>query len=273
MVDSSSAHELAPAVPGIGKHSLGPAAPETEPSLLSALRQLEACSDDTKDPDERIFDAVQAQVAPLPVLRRTLGVWRDSLSDGVLRAAADDVLLVLHPAHLCDTVSGKALREQSWEATFCPLVDRPIVTPSRSGMSVAVLGKLCADWAAARSIDTSSCAELVLDNAASWAIAQASAACVTFPAAPHGLLPIFSPPSCPLKALRQLQAWIGLVLDALRCLIDLARRGRPVLLRFPMSAESLHPLSSWLQSMAVPEGDRTIGQPCLTLEFSCVCLH
>ncbi|CAE7947452.1 RPS25 [Symbiodinium sp. KB8] len=121
-VETSSTHALAPAVPGIGKAALGAAEPEVLPSLMGALA---AFSPPAADVDTALYELVQMHVAPLPVLRRTIERWRDSLSPGLLAQACDDVLLVLHPEHVCDRVSGAAPGTECLGGSFEPRVIPP----------------------------------------------------------------------------------------------------------------------------------------------------
>ena len=69
---------------------------ETHPPLEQALDALVGA---TAVSDQQIFDVVASFVAPLPVLRATLQLWASALQPGDLKSAAEDVLLILHPAH------------------------------------------------------------------------------------------------------------------------------------------------------------------------------
>ena len=84
-----------------GTSNLPEAKPELCLALLHALEGLAAAS------DQQIYDEVVQHIAPLPVLRHTIRAWRDALTHGEMREAADDVLLVLTPEHLCTRIAGR----------------------------------------------------------------------------------------------------------------------------------------------------------------------
>ena len=115
--DMSSAHELAPAVPGIGKGALGPAEPEVLPGLTEDLSHLLTMQAVT---DEDVYAVVVRHIAPLPVLRHTLSVWCQRLPMGDLRSAAEDILLVLLPVHLCTKISGRQVCSSPADPDFVP---------------------------------------------------------------------------------------------------------------------------------------------------------
>ena len=199
--DLSTAHPLAPAVPGVGKHALGPAAPEILSPLLLELQSYDFAGSVASDLDERIFDVVKSHLAPLPVLRRTLREWAHTVSAGPLRDAAEDVLLVLHPVHLCDKVSGKHDSPAEVDVPYTPLLDRPTRSVLPIGLPLAVLGSPCPAWVGAVCVEFPGTLELSFEQADNWGCLAAAAACISFPVPPSGLLPVFSPPSSPLKKL------------------------------------------------------------------------
>ena len=268
--DLTEAHELAPAVPGIGKRALGPATPELLPELSCALDSLLPAAADN---DELIFDVVSRHIAPLPVLRRTLSEWSRTLEPGVLKAAADDVLLVLLPEHLCTRLSGKKACSSSVLPDFVPDICPVSIVLPLPALPILVCGPLASSWFEAIRSERSAVVNLDFAAIAQWNWRQAAAACVTFPVPPSGLSPVFSPPSCSLRALRQLSEWIHSFLSALEPLLLLAKLGRPVRIRFPFSSQTLEPLSTWLTAMAGLESIESPPNPCLTLEFNCVCLR
>ncbi|CAE7225872.1 unnamed protein product [Symbiodinium sp. KB8] len=267
--DMTTAHELAPAVPGIGKGALAPAPPETVPELRLALDALVPAA----DCDTVIFDLVSQHIAPLPVLRRTLEEWSASLLPGPLHDAARDVLLVLRPEHLCDRVSGKKARLSPLPSDFVPHIRPLILSPPIPELPVYTCGPCASQWAQDFGLTHLPVRDIALVDFKSWAWQQAAAACVTFTPPFSGMVSVFSPPSCSIRDMRQLSDWTHSLLSALRPLLLLAKLGRPVRLRFPFPPLALEPLSDWLATLSGTESIESPLQPCFTLEFNCVCLH
>ncbi|OLQ06070.1 hypothetical protein AK812_SmicGene10661 [Symbiodinium microadriaticum] len=247
--DMSSAHELAPAVPGIGKGALGPAEPEVLPGLTEDLSHLLTMQAVT---DEDVYAVVVRHIAPLPVLRHTLSVWCQRLPMGDLRSAAEDILLVLLPVHLCTKISGRQVCSSPADPDFVPQVLVPRLLPLVP-LPLMSCGPLSSSWASAFDITHLEILSFGLDEVARWDWRSASAACVSFAPLPAGLSSAFSPPSCSLKDMRQLRAWVCGFLAALGPPLKLAHAGRPVCLRFPFSPGTIEPLSGWLLGMTRTE--------------------
>ncbi|OLP76767.1 hypothetical protein AK812_SmicGene43255, partial [Symbiodinium microadriaticum] len=247
--DMTTAHELAPAVPGIGKGALAPAPPETVPELRLALDALVPAA----DCDTVIFDLVSQHIAPLPVLRRTLEEWSASLLPGPLHDAARDVLLVLRPEHLCDRVSGKKARLSPLPSDFVPHIRPLILSPPIPELPVYTCGPCASQWAQDFGLTHLPVRDIALVDFKSWAWQQAAAACVTFTPPFSGMVSVFSPPSCSIRDMRQLSDWTHSLLSALRPLLLLAKLGRPVRLRFPFPPLALEPLSDWLATLSGTE--------------------
>ena len=267
--DMSEAHELAPAVPGIGKGALAPAEVESLPELALELSQLQTKQVCT---DEELYDIVAQHIAPLPVLRYTLTAWCQDLPDGVLRSAAEDVLLVLHPEHICTRVSGKQPCPCPSDPDFAPQILVPRLLLPVLSLPLFSCGPLSPSWVLDFGLSHLETQSLRMDDLAQIDWRLAAAACVSFAPLPSGLPLVFSPLSCSLRALRQLRPWVRGFLAALGPLLMLAREGRPVCLRFPFSPAALDPLSGWLIAMTQTESIENTSSPCLTLEFNCFCL-
>ena len=268
--DLSVAHELAPAVPGIGKGALGPVEPEVLPDLVAELSCLTTTEDVT---DEDVFAVVVRHIAPLPVLRHTLSGWCQCLPVGRLRSAAEDVLLVLHPVHFCTKLSGRQVCSSPADPDFTPLVTVPRLILPVPSLPLMSCGPVPSSWTSALGLAHLDVLSLCLDEVSHWDWRSASAACVSFAPLPAGMPSAFSPPSCSLRDLRQLLAWTCGFLAALGPPLKLAHAGRPVCLRFPFSPGALEPLSGWLLSMTGTELIENVFTPCLTLEFNCFCLQ
>ncbi|CAE7216133.1 unnamed protein product, partial [Symbiodinium sp. CCMP2456] len=219
-VDLSVAHELAPAIPGVGKSALGAVAPETLPPLAAALAALDVSGPDA---DTVVYDTIVSHVAPLPVLRNTLAQWIDGLPNGDLRAAAEDVLLVLRPEHLCERVSGPLRQDTELQGAFRPHVLPPVLKAIDPSLPCVFVGPLVRSWAHLVGVASLEMQELRLSELAYWPWHTASAACVAFLQLPKDDCPVFSPPSCTLRAMRELRDWTFTFLSALRPLIALAQ--------------------------------------------------
>ncbi|CAE7334985.1 unnamed protein product [Symbiodinium sp. KB8] len=244
--DLTQGHALEPAVPGIGKAALGPAEPEVLPALAAALDSFQAPQQDI---DEAILSLVQGFIAPLPVLRRTCSEWAGRLQEGALRDACEDVLLVMHPQHLCDRISGRNAPAVELCAPFSPRVDCPVRCSIASSLPILVAGP--EPPAAFTRAFEMSCplVRISLSAVEQWRSDQVAGACVTFPLPPPGTLPAFRPSPCPLKSFRSLRQWTDLFLRSLRALIALARFGRRVLARIPGEPRDFQPLATWLSAM------------------------
>ena len=262
--DLTSAHVLAPAIPGVGKAALGSAAPERLSSLVLALA---AFSPPASDVDEAILAVVMRFTAPLPVLRSTLESWRDSLSVGCVRQACEDVLLVLHPEHFCDKVAGLAGPTPGPASDFVPRISPPVCAVTCAALPLWVVGGPPPAWFVAWFGDSLSVAVVDLQSLSSWQPASIAGACVTFPIPPREALPAFSPSPCPLRALQAMRAWVDVLLNGLLMLFAIARAGRHVLARLPAESSSLQPLSGWLAAMTGEASAAPAAHPCFTFEF------
>ena len=270
-VDLSVGHALEPAVPGVGKASLGPAAPEALPALTAALRAFQSTSADV---DEELFEVVRAFIAPLPVLRRTLQQWASELLPGTLRDACADVLLVLHPQHLCDKVSGKRAEEFEFCAPFSPRIDPMPRALDFSPSPLLVVGDTPPPHFARRFPPECPTVWVSLDDLDAWTGRPVSGAFVSFRSPPAAALPVFDPIPCPVKVLRDLRAWTDTALTGLRMLLPLARSGHPVLVHMPCAPEALQPLTRWLSALSDAATGIEDAQTCFTFEFiSSLCLH
>ena len=269
--DLSQGHALEPAQPGIGRAALGPAAPEFLPALSAAL---ESFLPPSKDVDESLFELVKAFVAPLPVLRATLQAWGDRLPPGEVRAACEDVLLVLHPQYLCDRISGGGAPRFECCTPFSPRIEYPIEVGAASALPVVIVGpEPPPDF---RQAFDSQChfAQSTFPGLLARGGKQVAGACVAFPMPPSHVLPVFSPSSCAIKDLRVLRQWTDEALKGLEFVIGLARMGRRVHVRMPIDSLALQPLGRWLQAMTQQEKERGDAFSSFTLEFNFVsCLH
>ncbi|CAE7207675.1 unnamed protein product, partial [Symbiodinium sp. KB8] len=255
-VDSTQAHVLAPALPGIGKSALGVAAPE----ILSALDSaLEAFVPPTHDVDEAILALVQQYTAPLPVLRCTLACWGNRIVSAPLRQACDDVLLVLHPEHLCDRVAGRTECATDDALSFVPCIVPPAWTPPCTLLPVLVAGGSPSAWFLARFGQSVATVDLDLSSLRSWQAPSIAGVCASFPPPPTDALPVFAPSSCSLRALRALRVWTDSLLSGLLTLFAIARSGKHVLARIPVAASAMQPLARWLSTMAGETAEDTGG--------------
>ncbi|CAE7597626.1 unnamed protein product [Symbiodinium microadriaticum] len=152
------AHDLAPAVPGVGKKALGPAPPEMLPELTAELDALVPADADA------IFDVVSRCIAPLPVLRCTIETWCRTLPPGVLRSAAEDVLLVFSPEHLCTRISGRKACSSPASPDFVPLPDLPVI----------VCGPLVSHWVEGVNAGHLAVTTIAFSDVAAWSWRQAA---------------------------------------------------------------------------------------------------
>ena len=262
---TSEGHSQAPVVRGWGQSHLPAPQPELCAALSKGLAGMQQAT------DQQIFDEVSSHVAPLPVLRRTLTFWRNTLQHGPTRDAADDVLLILAPEHLCSGVAGKDLDKTPDEADgFCPLVlplhlIHPAPTPS-----LLLFGSPTADWISACGF--AACASTPLDLASfasSWSSGlRCYGAFVDFPPPPWGSQPIRTPSPGPLKRMRDHCEWAQMLLRVFCCLFRTATLGRPVCLRVAMAPEHFEPITGWVAQSALNiDGPLGPASPCFTLEF------
>ena len=156
--DMTEAHDLAPAVPGVGKKALGPAPPEMLPELTAELDALVPADADA------IFDVVSRCIAPLPVLRCTIETWCRTLPPGVLRSAAEDVLLVFSPEHLCTRISGRKACSSPASPDFVPLPDLPVI----------VCGPLVSHWVEGVNAGHLAVTTIAFSDVAAWSWRQAA---------------------------------------------------------------------------------------------------
>ncbi|CAE7767801.1 unnamed protein product [Symbiodinium sp. CCMP2456] len=246
VVDSSVGHVQAPAVPGIGS---------------------------TEDVDDELFQAVKQHIAPLPVLRFTLEQWISGLPVGSLRSAAEDVLLILRPEHVCDRVAGPSAGNEDVPLSYLPIVDVPRAVPRAPSLPILHNCRVPQAWRAIHSLQSAPLRLISFGSLVQQAGGACSGICLEFPAPPETLLPVFRPPSCSVRSLRGLCDWISAVLDALRFLVAQARSGCPVFVRFPVDRDDLQPLSGWLMDMQGPESEETAFPVSFTSEFNRFCLH
>ncbi|OLQ08158.1 hypothetical protein AK812_SmicGene8346 [Symbiodinium microadriaticum] len=210
LTDTSSCHPQAPFVRGWGVENLESAEDELCRALLLDLQTLQAAS------DQEIYDLVLAHLAPLPVLRATLLHWIAGLASGALRDAAEDVVLILHPEHLCSAVVGQVRQEVRDEIAFRPSISPPFFLPAPADLPVFFFGCIDLDWIAR------------------WTLEDRRHVCCDLTSLPNGPLKCgglfldFSPPpfsdACllqpsakPLRALREHRVWILALLHAVRC--------------------------------------------------------
>ncbi|CAE7722641.1 unnamed protein product, partial [Symbiodinium microadriaticum] len=210
--------------------------------------------------DEAIFETVKRHIEPLPVLRRTLEQWVNTLPDSNLRSSGRDVLLVLHPEHQCSRVSGKAAGSSEPPRLFDPVVHPSSVSLPLLDAPVAWIGGLCPRWVELWGLGL----PLPWPLCPSRSLTGAAAICCYVPTPPFPCASVDAPPPCRLHSLRANRAWLGQVLSAIELLLLRVRAGIPVLLRLPVPFSALRPFSEWLVQQAVAL-DPTPN--CFTLEF------
>ena len=253
-LELSEGHVQFPATGGVARSTL-PAVQEVICLPLAAeLQQL--CEAD----DEAIFETVKRHIEPLPVLRRTLEQWVNTLPDSNLRSSGRDVLLVLHPEHQCSRVSGKAAGSSEPPRLFDPVVHPSSVSLPLLDAPVAWIGGLCPRWVELWGLGL----PLPWPLCPSRSLTGAAAICCYVPTPPFPCASVDAPPPCRLHSLRANRAWLGQVLSAIELLLLRVRAGIPVLLRLPVPFSALRPFSEWLVQQAVAL-DPTPN--CFTLEF------
>ena len=227
--------------------------------LMHELRQLDEAD------DQQIYDTVASFVEPLPVLRRTLQLWVETLLPDALAASAQDVLLVLKPDLVCSQVRGK-LPDVDEAPAFDPLIAHALYRGPVNGGTVYVVGPVDQAW-----LDKWNLTDLPrgsLDLAATESVpASCSGLSVTLPPAPFYAESFFHPAPLPLKALRLVNAWTSQFLAALPHVTRTASRGVPVLLRVPAGRAQFEPVSTWLLR-ASANNEEGLSPGCFTLEFN-----
>ncbi|CAE7820405.1 rps11 [Symbiodinium sp. CCMP2456] len=212
------------------------------PELDDALRSA------TITTDQQIFDLVEAHVAPLPVLRRTLEEWQACLTDDELIAACADVLLVLWPEHLCDKVAGKAdvpAAEPLDSSEFCPAIVPPQPVRPFAPRPVFWSGHIACSWISRWGLGLCPPAELPVFDSFPEPLPSASGFCVHFPPPPSPCSSFFQPGAGPVHLLRANRHWIERVTDLSGKLVQRALAGVPVHLAFPVNADAISPFSEW----------------------------
>ena len=257
---SGAGHVQAPVVRG----GAGRALPSVEgpllcQDLLASLRAL------TSADDQDIYDIVASHVEPLPVLRASVEAWVSGLPAGPLASAGSDVLLVLHPEHLCSRVCGK-LPDQLPRAAFVPRIVAPVRRPPSVGLPVLHSGYLDLAWVERWSLDGFPI-RVVDGNGLASACAACNGVCFSVPGLQCDDASLLSPTSKSLRALRRQCSWLRQLLSLLGPLLRCARRGVPVLLRIPFEASRIQPLSTWLQQTADATAEQASAN-CFTLEFN-----
>ena len=233
-------HVQAPVLRGWGQAHLPAAQPETCAALRNGLAALQDAS------DQQIFDEVSRHVAPLPVLHRTLSIWRDGLPSGALRDSASDVLIVLSPEHLCSGLAGRSPEDKDDEDAFLPLLLPTCLrcpAPAPSVLALVFRRMIGLPHGDLR---------LAMSGMLLWILAsqysqgvRCYGAFVDFPPPPHGSQPIRQPFPGPLRRLREHCAWANMLLKVFCCLYRTATLGRPACLRLALKPEHFEPITAW----------------------------
>ena len=258
-VDDKEGHPQAPYVRGEPLLALPRAEGEICSDLLRSLRSLHTAT------DQEIYDVVAAHVAPLPVLRHTLRVWIDALPSGALADAAEDVLLILVPEHVCSALADRTLDAVPTYA-FEPRLDVPTFRISYECLPVLWVGSLDLGWLAKWDLAALPRATVALSEIPRMA-GKCRGLCVAFPAPPIAGASLLRPLSVPLRILRSHAVWAETLLAVLPGILAIARVGVPVLVRFPLTAQCLEPLAAWLQNCCLWHAD-VAPRPCFTVEFN-----
>ncbi|CAE7613083.1 CYB2, partial [Symbiodinium sp. KB8] len=235
-------HVQAPPVRFASSLSVRSVGPDLCHDLLEALRHVESAD------DQEIFDLVSSFVAPLPVLRRTLRTWADSLLRGALLSSAEDVLLVLKPDLLCSQICGKVSEGLDLQ-TFDPCIVQPVHRPPSSPGSVFSVGACDAAWLQRWQLSYLPVVDTGLTELTSLP-ATCSGLCLTLPLPPCYAGSFLCPGSLPLRLLRQVSLWTSGFFASLPHALRIAARGVPVLLRVPVRSDQLLPVSAWLTRTA-----------------------
>ena len=251
-------HVQAPPVRFASSLSVRSVGPDLCHDLLEALRHVESAD------DQEIFDLVSSFVAPLPVLRRTLRTWADSLLRGALLSSAEDVLLVLKPDLLCSQICGKVSEGLDLQ-TFDPCIVQPVHRPPSSPGSVFSVGACDAAWLQRWQLSYLPVVDTGLTELTSLP-ATCSGLCLTLPLPPCYAGSFLCPGSLPLRLLRQVSLWTSGFFASLPHALRIAARGVPVLLRVPVRSDQLLPVSAWLTRTAT-EFEDGLSFNCFTAEF------
>ncbi|CAE7611352.1 unnamed protein product, partial [Symbiodinium sp. CCMP2456] len=237
VIDSSVGHVQAPAVPGIGRRSLDVPDPEVCPALEACLATFQPS---TVDIDDELFQLVMQHIAPLPALRRTLEGWASSLPADLVQAAAADVLLILHPEHVCDRVAGRPTEADDVPLSYLPVLDVPLAVPRAPLLPILHNCTVPYVWGVVYSLQAAPLRLVSFGSLTQHAGCACAGICLEFPAPPEPLLPVFRPPSCSVRSLRGLCDWTSAALDTLKFLIAQA---------------DLQPLTDWIVGMTGPRDE------------------
>ena len=229
-------------------------------NVLAALAALKPST------DMDVYETVVRFISPLPVLRDTLRVWLSEVSDSAIAEMGENVLLVLHPEHICSAVAGKP-QESNDQHVFLPLLRTPLAGPTDHSLPVVWVGHICPRWVQTWQLGALPPVPCGLEDVIAGAFPQAAGFCIALPSLPSPVSAFFRPDAMPLKCLRALCAWLDRALKALLVVLRQAQSGVPALVRFPISAESLQPLSGWLLSLAELDAG-SLRPSCFTVEFT-----
>ncbi|OLP72639.1 hypothetical protein AK812_SmicGene48119 [Symbiodinium microadriaticum] len=203
--------------------------------------------------------------------------WSDGATPLVsreLREAADDVLLVLSPEHLCSQVAGKSVEEEERRVTdFIPVMRRPVLRFPPPSAKVFAVGECPRGWLATWGLSSCSVHQLALaDLVEAWDHGiRCIGVSVDFPPPPDsaGTMLDFVPQ--PLRRLRSRCLWIRQLLRVFSCLYRTATLGRPARLTIPVRPSFFEPLTTWAQQSASASTDSadvcSTSPACFTLEF------
>ncbi|CAE7410216.1 unnamed protein product [Symbiodinium natans] len=258
--DHSEGHPQEPAVRDATRPVRVAAQHECSPELLAALAALKPST------DMDVYETVVRFISPLPVLRDTLQVWLSEVSDLAIAEMGENVLLVLHPEHICSAVAGKP-QESNDQHVFLPLLRTPLAGPTDHSLPVVWVGHICPRWVQTWQLGALPPVPCGLEDVIAGAFPQAAGFCIALPSLPSPVSVFFRPDAMPLKCLRALCAWLDRALKALLVVLRQAQSGVPALVRFPISAESLQPLSGWLLSLAELDAG-SLRPSCFTVEFT-----
>ena len=239
-------HVQSRAIPGRGTFHLPPVEEDFSPELLRQLRTAVVST------DEGLFDIVCNTIAPLQVLRNTLGRWISELPDGALRLAASDVKMCLQVDLLCDSVAPSTGDDQAY-APFSPQVLALPWSPRPAGLPGLLLhfsplqGQRWLDlepgggW---RAYPFHLPPTLTMDFAG---------AAVQLPRPPLSSGVFGDAPSCSLRVLRRHLAWLDFCLKWLAIVMHLAKSGRRCLLDLTLVPMGCHTLRDWLSTASQHE--------------------
>ncbi|CAE7399380.1 unnamed protein product [Symbiodinium microadriaticum] len=227
--------------------------------LLASLQGLASAD------DQQIYDLVASFIEPLPILRRTVQQWMDSLPSGDLAASAADVLLVLKPDLLCSGVCGKTV-DRSPCVDFSPDLVLPLYRSPASISPVLYVGALRLTWLHRWGL--SQIPQACLDfGELVRPLGPCSGLCVLAPSPPGHVGSFLHPGPLALRALRLVNAWTSCFLATLPTILRTAHLGVPVFLSVPATSSQLEPVSEWLLSSSAEHEDRDCFN-CFTIEFN-----